>query len=60
LAVFLLATFGSAQEIKQPGMELWMVPMPLSHELDVQHTRSGWAMFWMTPDGESTRVAGWR
>jgi hypothetical protein len=60
LAVFLLATLGGAQEIKGDGMELWMVSMPLGYELDVQRTRSGWAVFWMTPDGASTRVAGWR
>jgi hypothetical protein len=58
LAVYLVATFGNAQEIKAPGMDLWMVPLPLGHELDVQRTRSGWAAFGMTPDGSSTRLAG--
>jgi hypothetical protein len=43
-----------------PNREVWWLALPGGHELDGQMTRHGWAVFWMTPDGTSTRLVGGR
>jgi hypothetical protein len=40
--------------------ELWMMHLPLGHELDLQHTRTAWTLFWQTADGASTQLGGLR
>jgi hypothetical protein len=50
LLTFVLSTIGPTVHLERRSAEVWMIPMPLGHELDVQHNRSGsWRVFWQTP-----------
>jgi hypothetical protein len=42
------------------GGEVWWLTLPGGHELDGQMTRHGWAVFWLAPDGSSTKLGGGR
>ena len=43
-----------------PITEMRWLPLPGGYELDWQRTKDGWAVFWQSPDGTSTKLAGGR
>jgi hypothetical protein len=66
VAVAVAATLFLGQPAAQPTLsemwDLWMIPMPLGHELDLQRNvaTGAWAAFWLRADGASAKLAGGR
>jgi hypothetical protein len=68
LLVLICSTLGATQywPLPQHNAEVWIIPMPLGHELDGQHNRSGsWRVLWQTPgwmrsESKQLRTPWWR
>jgi hypothetical protein len=62
LAAFVLLGHVAMQPTVYEAWDLWMVSMPLGYELDVQRNvdSGAWAVYWLAPDGTSTKLAGGR
>jgi hypothetical protein len=60
LLALIATAIGLSERRALPDGEVWWLTLPGGRELDGQMTRHGWAVFWQTPDGTSTRLAGGR
>ena len=62
LALLAVIAFLNAEDASRyrstPTAELRWLPLPGGYELDWQQTKDGWAVFWQSPDGASTKLAG--